>query len=109
LQCYLPEAAGDQHVGRCAAGLPNDSANFAVLPPFFLGIVFKFWYCILLLNNNNWIIIMCVACVSIKVCIVRAPICVGALTISIILLYEQHEMIPCGMQSNLFSHILKIR
>lgn len=28
-------AAGDQYVGRVAAGLPLDSANFAILPPFF--------------------------------------------------------------------------
>lgn len=30
------EAAGDCHVGRCAAGLRPDSAEFAVLPPFFM-------------------------------------------------------------------------
>lgn len=30
------EAAGDCHVGRCAAGLRPDSAEFAILPPFFM-------------------------------------------------------------------------
>ena len=29
------EAAGDREVGRIVAGLPIDSPNFAILPPFF--------------------------------------------------------------------------
>ena len=31
------QAAGDMHVGRTVAGLPNDSVDFEVLPPQFNG------------------------------------------------------------------------
>lgn len=34
--CVRYESAGDMIVGRFVAGLPFESANFTVLPPFFL-------------------------------------------------------------------------